>query len=491
MTQTQPRTGKSPLYVAIWRWHFYAGVVVLPLMILLSITGAAYLFKSEFEQWWYRDLLTVQPGSQRLPAEQLVAKARSAYPGQVVMGYSPGATDSATVRVLLGSPRARQGFGGGDHSSHGAASAAESPKAKSLFNTPPSNQDRPREVFVDPYTGRIVGSLAPDDRIMQTVRNLHGKLLAGTTGELIVEMAAGWMAMLLVSGIYLWWPREGSVVWGTLLPRWNVRSRTFWRDMHSVPAFYTTIFLVFILATGLPWTVVAGGAIKLASGSSREGPAEARADRFHSQPLASHSGSVQDWFGSFPEAVGAKLRSIPPAKPGQLSMDHVTVIAEAAGLQYPLQIAAPRGPHGVYSVRTLPKDPRQTVFLHVDQYSGEIRGDFRFARMNPVAKTVSLGIALHEGRLFGFWNQVLGVLACLGTFVLSGSAAVMWWKRRPAGRLGAPRAVRSFHLPKGIVALSAVMSVIFPVAGLSLLAALLFDRYALPRMPRLRWVLAE
>jgi PepSY-associated TM region len=32
-----------------------------------------------------------------------------------------------------------------------------------------------------------------------------------------------------------------------------VRERTFWKDMHSVSAFYTTMLLVFILATGLPW----------------------------------------------------------------------------------------------------------------------------------------------------------------------------------------------------------------------------------------------
>lgn len=483
MSQTT-RTGKSPLYLAVWRWHFYAGVFVIPLMLLLSVTGAMYLFKSEFEQWWYSDLLNVQPQAKRLAAERLVGIARQAFPEKSVMGYSPAASETASVRVLLGpkrTPAAPQ------HEGH------EGPAVKraAFLNTPPSAFERPYEVYLDPYTGRILGSLAPDDRFMQVVRTIHGKLLAGTWGELFVEMAAGWMAMLLISGIYLWWPREGTGVWGTLLPRWNVRERTFWKDMHSVPAFYTTVLLIFILATGLPWTVVAGGAIKMASGSSREGPAEARADRFHSQPLASHSGSVQDWFASFPEAVGAKLRSIPPAKPGQISLDHVAVIAEANGLRHPFQIAAPRGPHGVYSVRTLPKDPRESAFLHVDQYSGEVRGEFRFPRMNPVAKTVSVGIALHEGRLFGFWNQVLGVLACAGTFLLSISAAVMWWKRRPAGRLGAPRLVRSFRAPRAILAISAGLSVFFPVTGVSLLSVLLFDRYLLPRFPRLRWVLAE
>jgi uncharacterized iron-regulated membrane protein len=481
------RTGKSPLYLAVWRWHFYAGLFVLPLMLLLSVTGAVYLFKAEFEEWWYRELLVVAPGPERLPAERLIALAKGTRPEMRVMGYSPAAGPDRSVRVLLGPKRAEAGAGQGEHEGHEGGAM----KPGGFLNTPPSSFERPYEVYLDPYTGKELGALAPDDRIMQVVRTIHGKLLAGTWGELIVEMSAGWMAMLLVSGLYLWWPREGSGVWGTLLPRWNVRERTFWKDMHTVPAFYTTVLLVFILATGLPWTVVAGGAIKMASGSSREGPAEARADRFHSQPLASHSGSVQEWFAAFPEAIGNRLRSIPAAKPGQLSLDHVAVIAEAKGMRHPYQIALPRGPHGVYSVRALPRDPRETSFLHIDQYSGEVRGEFDFARMNAVAKTVSVGIALHEGRLFGFWNQVLGVLACAGTFVLSVSAGVMWWKRRPEGRLGAPRLVRSFAVPRGILALSGGLSIFFPLTGLTLVGVLLFERYLLPRFPRLRWVLSE
>jgi hypothetical protein len=38
--------GKS-LYTAIWRWHFYAGIVFAPIIILLSITRGIYLFKPQ------------------------------------------------------------------------------------------------------------------------------------------------------------------------------------------------------------------------------------------------------------------------------------------------------------------------------------------------------------------------------------------------------------------------------------------------------------
>ncbi|WP_313769995.1 PepSY domain-containing protein [Parageobacillus genomosp. 1] len=32
------------LYRAVWRWHFYAGIVFAPFVILLAITGIIYLF---------------------------------------------------------------------------------------------------------------------------------------------------------------------------------------------------------------------------------------------------------------------------------------------------------------------------------------------------------------------------------------------------------------------------------------------------------------
>ncbi len=31
----------TALYRTIWRWHFYAGLLVIPLVLVLSLTGAA------------------------------------------------------------------------------------------------------------------------------------------------------------------------------------------------------------------------------------------------------------------------------------------------------------------------------------------------------------------------------------------------------------------------------------------------------------------
>jgi uncharacterized iron-regulated membrane protein len=50
---------KSSHYNLIWRWHFYAGLIVLPVVLTLAVTGGLYLFQQEIESWLYQDLLYV------------------------------------------------------------------------------------------------------------------------------------------------------------------------------------------------------------------------------------------------------------------------------------------------------------------------------------------------------------------------------------------------------------------------------------------------
>ncbi len=47
----------STLYRRVWRWHFYAGLICLPFLALLAITGAMYLYKDSIESLVYRSLL--------------------------------------------------------------------------------------------------------------------------------------------------------------------------------------------------------------------------------------------------------------------------------------------------------------------------------------------------------------------------------------------------------------------------------------------------
>ena len=55
----------TSFYRTIWRWHFYASLFVMPLILVLATTGAIYLFKPQLDRWEERAFTN-------LPTEQAV-----------------------------------------------------------------------------------------------------------------------------------------------------------------------------------------------------------------------------------------------------------------------------------------------------------------------------------------------------------------------------------------------------------------------------------
>lgn len=88
--------------------------------------------------------------------------------------------------------------------------------------------DAMHDVFVSPQ-GKVLGGIAPDARLMEWAKRIHGQLLHGKQGGWLVELAASWAFILLLSGLYLWWPR-GRGLAGVVWPRLRDGRRIFWRE---------------------------------------------------------------------------------------------------------------------------------------------------------------------------------------------------------------------------------------------------------------------
>ncbi|CAN0580383.1 unnamed protein product, partial [Ectocarpus sp. 12 AP-2014] len=73
------RDAVSNLYRAVWRWHFYAGLLVLPFLITLAVTGGIYLFRDEVDQLVHRDFMVVTPSDEaRLAPSEIIDAATAA-----------------------------------------------------------------------------------------------------------------------------------------------------------------------------------------------------------------------------------------------------------------------------------------------------------------------------------------------------------------------------------------------------------------------------
>ncbi len=88
----------------MWRWHFYAGLLCLPFLILLSVTGSVYLFKDEINRtlFSHRTLVPVR-ATPPLSPERLVFIAADAVPDARPTTYaSPEAPDRSSVVTMAG-----------------------------------------------------------------------------------------------------------------------------------------------------------------------------------------------------------------------------------------------------------------------------------------------------------------------------------------------------------------------------------------------------
>ena len=155
----------------------------------------------------------------------------------------------------------------------------------------------------------------------------------------------------------------------------------------------------------------------------------------------------------------------------------------------PVLIAPPSAATPRWTARSETQNrPRRTT-LTLDAASGAVTRRVDFGHRPLLDRIIGTGVAAHEGQLFGVANQLLGLFTALALIALSLSALVLWWSRRPAGSLGAPKPLPAVRLPGALVAAIVLLGLLLPLLGASMLAVWLIERGALRRLPRVREVL--
>jgi uncharacterized iron-regulated membrane protein len=454
-------------YRVVWRWHFYAGLFVVPFMVILSVTGIIYLFKPQMDALMYRDRMFVEVGQKNFAPDEQLKAVETAYPNAKILKFRPNWEANRSSEFDIS-----------------------------------TTDNRDLKIFVNPYTNQVLGELDNENNLQYYAFEIHGKLMAGRFGEWIIELAVCWALVLLVSGIYLWFPRRSSFVWGVLLPRLNIKNkRTFWRDIHAVVGFYGCLIVAFMIFTGLPWTDFWGKNVlrsresyplagraqpkSIVPMSSLNTPGEKTIPwAVEEMPLLSSDTATLDHEHHQGMTNSGEANSLKTGR--SLNLTQVLQIAEANNAPVDSVIALPQKADGVYTISAFPNDPAKQTTIHLDQYSGAVLTDIRWKDYKFLPKTVETGISLHEGKYFGLANQLLMLFAALVVLGLALSGIIMWWQRRPSKRLGAPPMPENFPLWKTAVAIIAVMSILFPLVGVSLICALLFDYLLLQRFPKLK-----
>ena len=142
------------------------------------------------------------------------------------------------------------------------------------------------------------------------------------------------------------------------------------------------------------------------------------------------------------------MPSSTPAEDGDersvANVDTAIEVAGREGLRHPMTVALPAADDesGVFSVIGYAFDaPSDEQTVHVDRYGGKVVSTYGFDDYPVLAKVVSQGIGLHEGRSLGLWSFWGSALMCVAIIFMCVTGPLMWWRRRPRGAatIGAPR----------------------------------------------------
>ncbi|WP_408015571.1 PepSY-associated TM helix domain-containing protein [Rhizobium alarense] len=448
-----PSAASISLYRAIWRWHFFAGLLVAPFMISLAVTGALYLFHEEIDASLFRYRNHVTVAGDTLAPSEIVEKAIAAVPGASFASYRAPPGPDRSARVTLSAD-------GGD-----------------------------RLVFVDPYRGTVLDTVRAAEEFNQVVEDLHSLDYFGKSVERIIEIVAGFAVVLVVTGIYLWWPR--SRTGGVLSVRGTPARRVFWRDLHAVTGIVSGVLILFLALTGLLWSGFWGSSVNGYLTANGMGyPAQLWDDVPKSALVTTDVQPKASWLmenAPVPESSGPAEgeRRLPP-----IGLDRAIEIANAAGMLPGYELSPPSGETGVYTAAIYPGDLEFERILHIDQYTGARLVDIAFADYPFSGKAIEWGINVHMGREWGLFNQLLMLATCLAIIAMSVTGVVMWWKRRPEGRIGVPPAPREKRIYVGLWLIAVVFGLVFPLTGLAILAMIAFDLTVVRFVPPLRRLIA-
>lgn len=214
-----------PLRKTVFWVHLVCGLAIGGVVLMMSVTGVLLTYQKQMTQWSDRAFWT-EPTTERVaPLSDLVAAANA---------YAPNASvSSLTIHSGEDGPIAAS-IGGG------------------------------RTLYLDPSTAEVRGENTTGMRaFFSTTMRIHRWFAVSGEGRSTARAITGWSNLLflglIVSGLYLWFPRRWTVQHVRPILLWNRKARGKARDFnwHHVIGFWTAIPLALVVASAtvisFPW----------------------------------------------------------------------------------------------------------------------------------------------------------------------------------------------------------------------------------------------
>jgi len=425
------------------RIHLYLGLVSGLFLVVVCLTGTILVFEEEFEHALNHERYFVAAAATpRLSLAQLTNAVRAAKPKAKINGIKVYADPTRTVEIGLAS----SGRPGGPQGGEGRKGMREQPSEGRAEGMRPQGGERPAgraeggrtgngmvagggpgakggkgkggdrgpTLFLNPYTGAILGEYDSHKSFFHFIEEIHRGLVAGRVGKLIMGINSIIFLFILGTGIVLWWPTARKALTQRLKVKWGSSWKRLNHDFHIVLGFYASVFLFIMAITGV--------------------------------------GMSFDWVG---KTINTLTHS-PQQRPEPPTSAEAAPGTAKFGADAALSLARQQAPEATSYTVQLPKEPagsiqvgilrpsaiteRATDDVYLDQYTGQVLRQQAYAE-KPVGQRIrGLFKPVHTGEIFGLPTKILAfVMVILGaTFPITGT--IMWLNRtRKSKKKGQPR----------------------------------------------------
>lgn len=266
-------------------------------------------------------------------------------------------------------------------------------------------------VYINQYNGKVLKVKDEYKDFFRIILDGHFYLwLPHEIGQPVAATATLIFVVMLISGLFLWWPRNKNGAKQRFTIKWNARWRRKNYDLHNVFGFYVTWIAIILALTGLVWGFTwFKDAVYYTAGGEKS--------LVYQEPLSEPTVLPVSGQVNAVDMLWEKMNSAYPE-------------AETIEIHFPVDetssiLAAINPDASTYW---------KTDYIYFDQYSlKEVPANHiwdRFESATSADKLIRMNYDIHTGAIVGLPGKILAFFASLLVASLPVTGFYIWWGRK-------------------------------------------------------------
>jgi sulfite reductase (NADPH) flavoprotein alpha-component len=206
----------------LFKVHLILGLTAGFVLMIIGLTGSILSFEKEIIQFINKDSYFVKSlDKPKLSIEQILNNFNKKVPDAKInaLTFSKDETSSMVINIASKDKKARKGI----------------------------------NYYINPYTSEILPEVKGIG-FFKFIEDIHRRLTFGDVGKQIVGASVLSLLLLMISGIYIYWPRIKNAFLKSITFKFKTKGRAFLSTMHSAIGIWVIPFYLLSCLTGLYWS---------------------------------------------------------------------------------------------------------------------------------------------------------------------------------------------------------------------------------------------